>query len=165
MLVYRIQKAKFAIDISGFGSTLVSGGWHQAGNNPILYTSSNISLAILECLVHLPSVVKPPAMVLLTLHVPDSAIVKIKTDISAVRATNSGLFYTEGSDFLTFVTGAHVTQMTANSTELFFWYDERDGFYFRASDGNYENAYIVTWVFGGRQHIDYAIINETLFFA
>lgn len=79
MLVYRIQKAKYAGDISGFGSTLVSGRWHQAGKHPILYTSSNISLAILECLVHLPTVVKPPDLVLLTLELPDSNIVKPET--------------------------------------------------------------------------------------
>lgn len=79
MLVYRIQKAKYAGDISGFGSTLVSGRWHQAGKHPVLYTSSNISLAILECLVHLPTVVKPPDLVLLTLELPDSNIVKPET--------------------------------------------------------------------------------------
>jgi RES domain-containing protein len=77
MRVYRIQKAKYAGDISGFGSTLVSGRWHQAGKHPILYTSSNISLAILEYLVHLPSVVPPPDLFLLTLDVPDASIVKI----------------------------------------------------------------------------------------
>lgn len=78
MLVYRIQKAKYAGDISGFGSTLVSGRWHQAGKQPILCTSSNISLAILEYLVHLPSVVKPPELVLLTLEIADSKIVKVE---------------------------------------------------------------------------------------
>lgn len=80
MHVYRIQKAKYASDISGFGSTLVSGRWHQAGKYPILYTSSNISLAILEYLVHLPSVVRPPDLVLLTIDVPNSSIKKIKTN-------------------------------------------------------------------------------------
>jgi RES domain-containing protein len=79
MLVYRIQKAKYANDISGTGSTLVSGRWHQAGKHPILYASSNTSLAILECLVHLPTVVKPPDLVLLTIDVPDKSIVTIDT--------------------------------------------------------------------------------------
>jgi RES domain-containing protein len=79
MHVYRIQKAKYASDISGYGSTLVSGRWHQAGKHPILYSSSNISLAILECLVHLPTVVKPPDLVLLTLEIPDGAAIKIET--------------------------------------------------------------------------------------
>ena len=79
MLVYRIQKAKYAGDINGFGSALVSGRWHQAGKLPILYTSSNLSLAILECLIHLPTVVKPPDLVMLTLDFPDSGITKIET--------------------------------------------------------------------------------------
>lgn len=78
MYAYRIQKAKYAKDISGTGSTLVSGRWHQSGRNPILYTSSNVSLAILECLVHLPSVVKPPDLVLLTLEIPDADVVKVE---------------------------------------------------------------------------------------
>ncbi len=75
MVVYRIQKTKYALDISGIGSTRVSGRWHLAGQHPILYTSANISLAILEYLVHLPSSVKPPSLTLLTLNIPDHKIV------------------------------------------------------------------------------------------
>ncbi|MEO5975563.1 MAG: RES family NAD+ phosphorylase [Chryseolinea sp.] len=77
MRVYRIQKKKYAADITGFGSTLVAGRWHQAGKSPILYTSNNISLAILECVVHLTSSVKPPDLMLLTLEIPDDSIVTI----------------------------------------------------------------------------------------
>jgi RES domain-containing protein len=77
MRVYRIQKAKYAGDISGFGSTLVVGRGHLASKSPILYTSSNISLAILEYVVHLTSSVKPPELLLLTLEVPDASIVTI----------------------------------------------------------------------------------------
>ncbi|HEY8937397.1 MAG TPA: RES family NAD+ phosphorylase [Cyclobacteriaceae bacterium] len=92
MLVYRIQKAKYASDISGFGSTLVSGRWHQASKHPILYTSSNISLAILECLVHLPTVVKPPDLVLLTLELPDNSIVKPETKYLPEHWEKKGYF-------------------------------------------------------------------------
>jgi RES domain-containing protein len=77
MRVYRIQKAKYAVDISGFGSTLVSGRWHQAGKTAILYTSSNVSLAILEYVVHLPPAIKPPNLLLLTLEIPDAGIVNV----------------------------------------------------------------------------------------
>lgn len=77
MQVYRIQKAKYATHISGIGSTLVSGRWHQAGKSPILYTSSNVSLAILEYVVHLPPAVKPPDLLLLTLQIPDTTIVNV----------------------------------------------------------------------------------------
>lgn len=92
MLVYRIQKAKYANDISGTGSTLVSGRWHQAGKQPVLYTSSNISLAILECLVHLPTVVKPPDLVLLTIDVPDKSIVTIDTNNLPENWNKKGYF-------------------------------------------------------------------------
>jgi len=82
MTVYRIQKAKYAVDISGFGSTLVSGRWHQAGKAAMLYTSSNVSLGILEYLVHLPPAVKPPNLLMLTLEIPDAGIVKVReTDL------------------------------------------------------------------------------------
>lgn len=94
MLVYRIQKSKYTNDISGIGSTLVSGRWHQAGKNPILYTSSNISLAILECLVHLPSAVKPPDLILLTLDVPDKSIVKVETKDLPENWNKKGYFET-----------------------------------------------------------------------
>jgi len=77
MHVYRIQKVKYATDIRGIGSTLVSGRWHLAGKNPVLYTSSNVSLAILEYVVHLPPEVRPPNLLLLTLHIPDAAIIHI----------------------------------------------------------------------------------------
>ncbi len=77
MRVYRIQKAKYAVDISGFGSTLVSGRSHQAGKAAILYTSSNVSLAILEYVVHLPPAVMPPNLLLLTLEIPDAGIVNV----------------------------------------------------------------------------------------
>jgi RES domain-containing protein len=77
MHVYRIQKAKYAVNISGLGSTLVAGRWHQASKSPILYTSSNISLAILDCIVHLPPAVKPPDLLLLTLEIPNVGIVHV----------------------------------------------------------------------------------------
>jgi RES domain-containing protein len=77
MRVFRIQKTKYATDISGFGSTLVSGRWHLAGKSPILYTSSNISLAILEHVVHLPPAAKPPGLLLLTLEVPNHGVITI----------------------------------------------------------------------------------------
>jgi RES domain-containing protein len=77
MHVYRIQKAKYAADISGVGSTLVAGRWHLAGKSPILYTSANVSLAILEYVVHLTSAVKPPELLLLTLEIPEVEVVTI----------------------------------------------------------------------------------------
>jgi len=77
MTVFRIQKAKYRNDLSGIGSSLVSGRWNLAGAQSMLYTSSSKSLTILEMLAHL-SGVKPPALVLLNIYIPDDAIMNVK---------------------------------------------------------------------------------------
>jgi len=77
MTVFRIQKAKYRDDLSGIGSTFMPGRWNLAGGQPMLYISSSTSLAILEMLAHL-SGVKPPALVLLNIYVPDDAITSVK---------------------------------------------------------------------------------------
>ncbi len=51
-LVYRLTTAKFASDLSGEGSRLYGGHWNERGT-PALYCASSISLALLECLVHI----------------------------------------------------------------------------------------------------------------
>ncbi len=79
MIVYRLQKAKHGADISGKGSTLTGGRWNLLGSNPILYTASNKSLAILEVLAHLPSPqTVAPKLILLDIFLPDKDIVQIE---------------------------------------------------------------------------------------
>ena len=78
MIVHRIQKLKYGSDISGKGSTLVGGRWHLPGSLPVLYTTSNRSLAILEVLAHLPAPsIVPPKLILLEVFVPDKNVLKI----------------------------------------------------------------------------------------
>ena len=78
MIVHRIQKLKYGSDISGKGSTLTGGRWHLPGSLPILYTTSNKSLAILEVLAHLPAPsITPPRFVLLDIFIPDKKVVQI----------------------------------------------------------------------------------------
>ena len=91
MTVFRIQKAKYRKDLSGIGSTLVSGRWHLAGGQPMLYTSSGRSLAILEILAHLNGV-KPPALVLLTISIPDSAVLTVKENALPPNWDKKGYF-------------------------------------------------------------------------
>lgn len=73
MLVYRLVKERF-IDtpLSVEGARLHSGRWHPAGRG-ILYTSASPELALLEQLVHLPTLPYSdlPRMFLLTLSIPD----------------------------------------------------------------------------------------------
>ncbi|MCK5400758.1 MAG: RES family NAD+ phosphorylase [Flavobacteriaceae bacterium] len=52
MKVYRIAKQKFLSDLSGEGARLYGGRWNNAGYN-MVYFSENLSLCVLEMLVHL----------------------------------------------------------------------------------------------------------------
>lgn len=79
MIVYRLQKATYKNDISGVGSTLVSGRWHTSGSVPMLYTTSNRSLAILEILSQLPKGIPGPKLNMLSIKIPDASVVIIDT--------------------------------------------------------------------------------------
>ncbi|OHD68128.1 MAG: hypothetical protein A2W19_01915 [Spirochaetes bacterium RBG_16_49_21] len=51
MIVYRLSKEKYSGDLSGKGSEITGGRWNAAGI-PALYAAQNISLAVLESIVH-----------------------------------------------------------------------------------------------------------------
>lgn len=51
MLVYRIAKWKFIGDLTGTGARLFGGRWNREGL-PVLYTSTHLSLAVLELLAN-----------------------------------------------------------------------------------------------------------------
>lgn len=72
MKLFRICKSKFARDLSGEGAKNYGGRWNSKGV-PMLYTSTSISLAILETLVHVPRHLLPKELFLITIEIPDSA--------------------------------------------------------------------------------------------
>jgi len=72
MIVYRISKGRYVNDLSGKGAELWGGRWNSAGT-PMLYTSSNRALALLESLVHLPAGIAPADYRLVTIEFPDTA--------------------------------------------------------------------------------------------
>ncbi len=80
MRVFRIQKLKYGEDISGMGSNLVSGRWNLKGDNLILYTAENKSLALLEKIESFSTTpgIKPPAFILLEIELPDEMITYLK---------------------------------------------------------------------------------------
>ena len=80
MKVYRIQKASYGSDISGNGSTLISGRWHRVSRYAMLYTASNRSLAILESLVHLSTSGPFPRHTLLEIEIDDSVVREIDSE-------------------------------------------------------------------------------------
>ncbi len=51
MIVYRIGKWKYLDDLSGTGARLYGGRWNQVGTE-MLYTSTHLSLAVLELLAN-----------------------------------------------------------------------------------------------------------------
>ncbi len=77
MTVYRLCKpAHTALD--GEGARLWGGRWNSAGR-PMVYTAASPSLAVLEVLVHLdlPSDLLPDDYQLLTIAVPDEALLRL----------------------------------------------------------------------------------------
>ena len=78
MLVYRITWQKYANDLSGYGAKRYGGRWNSIGV-PLLYTSSSVSLAVLENLVHLQKHLLPKDIVLITLEVDENLPNEIKS--------------------------------------------------------------------------------------
>ncbi len=66
--VYRISKTKYAGDLKGLGAYYVGGRWNSPGHY-ILYTSSSISLSMLEVLVNFSPATFPEDMSLVTINI------------------------------------------------------------------------------------------------
>lgn len=71
MIIYRLTKGDHINDLSGTGSKLFGGRWNSVGQFAI-YTTENISLAILEILVHVKKYNRPLDYHLITITVPDN---------------------------------------------------------------------------------------------
>ncbi len=77
--VYRICKTKYSRDIKGTGAFYSGGRWNSIGNF-VLYTSSSISLSMLEVLVHVSVKTWPDDMCLVTIVIPSNSIENIEYD-------------------------------------------------------------------------------------
>ena len=76
MIVYRITGKKYAGDLSGTGAANFGGRWNKKGT-PVLYTGENKEIALLETIVHIPSMLIPQ-LALLTLEIPNDSITEIR---------------------------------------------------------------------------------------
>lgn len=72
MQVYRLANKKYIKDLSGTGAALYGGRWNKKGT-PVLYTSENEALALLEFIVNTPPMIIPDPD-LLVIEIPDDAI-------------------------------------------------------------------------------------------
>ena len=88
MVVFRIAGKEFIRDISGRGAELYGGRWNEKGY-PALYTSSSLSLAALETLVHTDRKLFPVNMAYAKIYVPDRMlslkVLKLNKNISEVK--------------------------------------------------------------------------------
>ncbi len=78
MKVYRISKCKFIDDLSGRGASLYPGRWHHKGTF-ILYTAQSPSLAMLESVVHITTMVQL-TLCMVCLEIPDDSITGISIE-------------------------------------------------------------------------------------
>jgi len=80
MIVYRITNSLYRDDISGSGAKIKGARWNMPGSS-MLYTAENISLSVLELLVHIEFNDIQNFYHLLSISIPDDAPTKqINTD-------------------------------------------------------------------------------------
>ena len=77
MIVYRLSKAQYALDLSGKGAELVGGRWNSRGN-AMLYTSQSIALCVTEIAVHVPLGILPKDYQLIHIEIPDEDLLEMK---------------------------------------------------------------------------------------
>ncbi|MFT3904255.1 MAG: RES family NAD+ phosphorylase [Niabella sp.] len=75
MKVYRISKCAYIDDLSGTGASRYPGRWHSKGTF-VLYTAASPSLAMLESVVHITTIVKLD-LCMLCLEIPEDSIAEI----------------------------------------------------------------------------------------
>jgi len=81
MKAYRITRKKYANDLTGYGSQVTGGRWNSKGKS-LLYTASSRSLALLEILVHLPSIDIAKDFATVEIDIPDDLLItKIDSSI------------------------------------------------------------------------------------
>ncbi|SOD80926.1 RES family NAD+ phosphorylase [Spirosoma fluviale] len=81
-ICYRIQKSKHnSGTLSGIGASITGGRWNPVGT-PMVYTSTTVSLCVLEILVHTDKSLLPnfPPHSLIKLEIPDECIREFHPD-------------------------------------------------------------------------------------
>lgn len=73
MILYRVSKHRHADDLSGKGAELSGGRWNKKGY-PALYLAENISLSILETIVHCQCINDLHNRLILSIEVPETSI-------------------------------------------------------------------------------------------
>jgi RES domain-containing protein len=100
MTLYRFSNKKYGVDISGEGAKLNGGRWNNKGF-PVVYTSSTISLSLLELLIHSSSYEEIQSNFLMQIHIPNNVITPL-TDLTLKPNWQGDIGYSRfiGNEFL-----------------------------------------------------------------
>jgi len=71
LIVYRLTRNKYALDLTGAGGLRAGGRCNHKGT-PVIYTAQHVSLAVAEALVHLDPDEVPDDYALVTIAIPDT---------------------------------------------------------------------------------------------
>ncbi len=101
MIVYRLATETYKNDLSGNGAKLFGGRWNSVGL-PVLYTTENISLAVLEILVRTDTYTIPLTYHLIKIDIPDSIQPLSITSAKLKKEWKDDLGYTQwmGDEFI-----------------------------------------------------------------
>lgn len=75
MIVYRLSKGNYHLDLTGKGAELYGGRWNSRGV-AMLYTSQSRALAFAEIAMHIPIGIIPKDYSLVSIKLPDSVSIK-----------------------------------------------------------------------------------------
>lgn len=100
MIIFRLATEQYIEDLSGTGSKLFGGRWNFSGI-PVVYTTENISLSVLEILARADKKHIPPDYMLLKLEIPDSILYSTITKNKLKSNWKDDMEYTQfiGSEF------------------------------------------------------------------
>jgi len=101
MIVYRLATAQYKDDLSGTGAKLFGGRWNSAGI-PVLYSTENISLAVLEILVRADKHTIPNTYHLIKINIPGTPTPISITNEKLKKGWKDDIGYTQwmGDEFI-----------------------------------------------------------------
>lgn len=112
MHAYRLCKSRFS-DLDGEGARLYGGRWNSRGNATV-YTSSTLSLALLEYLVHVDPSNLPTDLVSIKIEIPDDVTAETFGDDTAppesIAATYGDAWIKENKALIYIVPSAIVAE-------------------------------------------------------
>jgi RES domain-containing protein len=101
MIVYRLATASYKDDLSGTGAKLYGGRWNSVGI-PILYSTENISLAVLEILVRADKHTIPDSYHLIKINIPTTIETVLISKEKLKKGWKNDIGYTQwmGDEFI-----------------------------------------------------------------